>query len=84
MFIGLTQSEGIRQIYTWSFVAIVFALAEIIVAFLKKNHNSEKISAEYKILDLTKISGLTLFIVFAGTTVLFAYIGNTAFIYGNF
>ena len=84
MFIGLTQHEGIRQIYSWSFVAIIFALAEIIIALLKKNHNNGKISAEYIILDLTKISGLTLFFVFAGITVLFAYIGNTAFIYGNF
>ena len=84
MFIGLTQHEGIRQIYTWSFVAIIFALAEIIIALLRKNDNGGKISAEYIILDLTKISGLTLFFVFAGVTVLFAYIGNTAFIYGNF
>ncbi|MBR2867937.1 MAG: MBOAT family protein [Clostridia bacterium] len=84
MFIGLTQSEGIRQIYSWSFVAIIFALAEIIIALLKKKHNSEKISTEYIILDLTKISGLALFTIFAGITVLFAYIGNTAFIYGNF
>lgn len=84
MFKGLTQHEGIHQIYTWSFVAIVFAVAEIIIALCKKNDNSGRISAEYIILDLTKISGLTLFFIFAGITVLFAHFGNTAFIYGNF
>ncbi len=84
MFVGLTQVEGIRQIYTWSFVAIVFAIAEIAFACFKSKDTGGKISSEYIVLDLTKISGLTLFFIFAGITVLFAYIGNTAFIYGNF
>lgn len=84
MFAGLTQREGIRQLYTWSFVAAIIAIVEIFVAFLKRDKHSGDISAEYIILDLTKISGLTIFFIFAGITVLFAYIGNTAFIYGNF
>ncbi len=84
MFIGLKQTEGIRQIYTWIFVAVIFAIAEIAFAVLKRNTSNGKVCAEYPILDLTKISGLTMFIIFAGIIVLFAYIGNTAFIYGNF
>ncbi len=84
MFIGLTQTEGIRQIYSWSFVALVFAIAEIVFAVFKRKTNDGKISAEYIILDLNKVSGLALFFIFAGLTVLLAYIGNTAFIYGNF
>ncbi len=84
MFMGLTQHNGIQQLYVWSFIAIAFAIFEIIFAFIKKKANNNKISAEYIILDLTKISGLTLFFVFVGITVLLAYIGNTAFIYGNF
>lgn len=84
MFAGLIQTQGITQIYSWTFVAFAFAIAEIIVAIIRKNKNGAKITNEYIILDLTKISSLILFFVFAGITVLFAYIGNTAFIYGNF
>lgn len=84
MFMGLTRHDGITQIYSWSFFAIFFAVAEIVFAIIRKNKNAGKISAEYVTLDLTKISGLTAFFVFLGITVLLAYIGNTAFIYGNF
>ena len=84
MFTGLTNSNGIVQLYSWTFVAIAFSIAESIFATIRKKQNNGKISAEYLIMDLTKISGLTLFFVFAGITVLLAYIGNTAFIYGNF
>ena len=84
MFAGLTNSSGILQLYSWTFVAIAFSIAESLFATIRKKQNNGKISAEYIILDLTKISGLMLFFVFAGITVLFAYIGNTAFIYGNF
>ncbi len=84
MFIGLTNNDGIRQLYVWSFVAIAFTIFEIVVAVIKKKSNNNKISAEYLILDLNKVSGLTLFFIFVGITVLLSYIGNTAFIYGNF
>ncbi len=84
MFVGLTNTDGITQIYSWTFAAMFYAIAEIIWALLSKNKNGEKISSEYIILDLTKISGLAFFFTFVGITVLLAYIGNTAFIYGNF
>ncbi len=84
MFAGLIQTQGITQIFSWSFVAFAFAFAEIMVAVIRKNKNGGKITNEYIILDLTKISGLTILFVFIGVIVLFSYIGNTAFIYGNF
>ncbi len=84
MFMGLTQHNGITQIYSWTFFAVFFAVAEIVFAIIRKKKNGGKITSEYITLDLTKISGLTAFFVFLGITVLLAYIGNTAFIYGNF
>ena len=84
MFFGLVQTQGIRQIYSWSFFAIAIAILEIVIAVLKKQKNQGKISYEYITLDLSKISGLTIFFIFVGLTVLLAYVGNTAFIYGNF
>ena len=84
MFTGLINTDGILQIYSWTFFAVICLITECIIAVLRKTQNNNKITSEYIILDLTKISNMTLFLVFAGVTVLFAYIGNTAFIYGNF
>lgn len=86
MFAGLSQTDGIRQIYSWSFVAIAFVVAESVFALYKSksNNTKRKLSAEYIALDLTKFSNLILFFIFAGIIVLFSYLGNTAFIYGNF
>ena len=84
MFTGLINTDGILQIYSWTLLAIGCLITECIIAVLRKTQNNNKITSEYIILDLTKISNMTLFLVFAGVTVLFAYIGNTAFIYGNF
>ena len=84
MFACLTASEGIRQLYSWSFVALLFLFAEIIYAEINKKRNGGKVIAEYMLLDLTKVTGLVMFFTFLCVTILFAYIGNTAFIYGNF
>lgn len=84
MFTGLAQTQGIRQVFSWSIVALVFMFAEIIFAVSNKKKHNGKIVSEYIVLELTKVSGLTLFFTFVGITILFAYIGNTAFIYGNF
>ncbi len=84
MFAGLTATQGIRQLFSWSFFAFVFLFAEIIYAVISKKKNDGKVVSEYIILDLSKVSGLTLFFIFVCITILFAYIGNTAFIYGNF
>lgn len=84
MFAGLAASEGVRQLYSWSFFALLFLLAEIIYAEINKKRNDGKVTAEYLILDLTKLKGLVLFFTFVCITILFAYMGNTAFIYGNF
>lgn len=84
VFNQLLCKDGIRQIYSWFFVALLFAVAEIVVAFMKKKKHNGKIENEYIILDLTKIRNLVCVITALAATLLFAYFGNTAFIYGNF
>lgn len=84
VFNQLLCKDGIRQIYSWFFVALLFAVAEIVVAFMKKKKHNGKVENEYIILDLTKIRNLVCVITALAATLLFAYFGNTAFIYGNF
>jgi alginate O-acetyltransferase complex protein AlgI len=49
-----------------------------------KNGKNIKIQGCYPLMDLSTVKGLTLFLIFAGLTLIFAYFGNTYFIYGNF
>ncbi|MDO4982183.1 MAG: MBOAT family O-acyltransferase [Eubacteriales bacterium] len=75
---------GIRQPYTWAFFALLIALAEIIAAICRRNKNMGKPEHEYLIFDLSKVIPLALFLTLIGITIMMAYVGNTAFIYGNF
>ena len=70
---------GIVQPYSWTFFAILlFAIAHI--NYVKK---SERIIT-YPLQDLSTIKGQTIFLTLCGLTIILAYVGNTAFIYGNF
>ena len=84
VFSQLICKDGVRQIYSWFFVALIFAAAEIAVAVIRKDRFNGMLANEYVILDLSKVRNLTCVIVVLALTLLFAYFGNTAFIYGNF
>lgn len=68
---SVTNPVGLSQPYTWSFIAIVIALVEVIYG------------KEIK-LKLNKVSHLTLLFTLMGLTFMLAYIGNSAFIYNGF
>ena len=77
--------DGIMQLYTWTWVAILFAVCEVILAAVsQRKQNGKKISVVYPILNLDTVKNLMLFFTLAGLTVILAYVGNTAFIYGKF
>ena len=80
-----TWHAGIVQPYTWSFFAMGCYLIGVIAAYIKKhNTGSKDVNGFYFIMDLSKFWSQVCFFVFCGITVLFAYFGNTAFIYGAF
>lgn len=75
---------GISQPYTWTFFALAIAIGEIVAAVCRKERNFGKLEQEYLSLDLNRVWPLTLFFTLIGITITMAYVGNTAFIYGNF
>jgi len=81
---AFTFHNGVSQIYTWTWLAAAVAVAEVVYSWLKNKHAEKGISVKYPIADLSKISGLIAFFTFVGLTVILAYVGQTAFIYGKF
>lgn len=82
---SVTIREGIQQIYSWTFLAIAFAICEIIYSVIRCNKKAEKrVEISYPILNLNTIGGLFLFFVLTGLTIILAYVGQVAFIYGKF
>lgn len=75
---------GIKQPYTWAFFALAIAIGEIIFAICRRNKNKGKLEQEYLSLNLSKVWPLVLFLTLIGITIMIAYVGDTAFIYGNF
>lgn len=80
----LSGAKGISQPFAWFFLSVLVVFGEFAIAFWHRKQNSGKLQNNYIILDLNKVVSLTVFFVFAGITIMMAYIGNTAFIYGNF
>ncbi len=76
--------DGIRQPYTWAFFALAIAIGEIIFAICGRKRNNDKLEQEYLSLNLSKVWPLALFLTLIGITIMTAYVGDTAFIYGNF
>ena len=80
-----TWHDGIVQPYTWSFFAMGCYLIGVIAAYVRKHKTgSKEVNGFYFIMDLSKFWSQVWFFVFCGITILFAYFGNTAFIYGAF
>ncbi len=79
---AVSRQNGIHQPYVWSYISIALVIIvliyEIIISHGKELHG------KYHLQNLETIHGLTVFFVFAGVTLLFAYFGNTAFIYDAF
>ena len=73
---------GISQPFTWSMLAL--ALLIISSFYNQKIICNKKVFCGVPIQDLTSIKGQMLFFVLCGLTIILAYVGNTAFIYGNF
>ena len=81
---AFTFHSGVSQIYSWTWLAALVAVAEVVYSGLKNRKTERNISVAYPIMDLSKISGLIVFFTFVGLTVILAYVGQTAFIYGKF
>lgn len=86
-----TAHTGIRQPYTWSFVAIICLLIGTVAAVIHSrklgfvNKNWEPVvNGFYPVMDLTKLWSLVVFFTYCGLTIILGYYGNTAFIYGAF
>jgi len=80
-----TYHKGIMQPYTWTFFAIACVAASTFAAIIKSKRDHDKyVNGFYPILDLTKLSSLIIFFTFTGLTIIMAYFGNNAFIYGKF
>ena len=72
---SVTIREGIQQIYSWTFLAIVIAICEIIYSVIRCNKKAEKrVEISYPILNLNTIGGLFLFFVLTGLTIILAYV----------
>ena len=77
-----SMQVGISQPFTWS----MFGLALLVIYTLnnQKISQSKRVFCGVPIQDLTTIKGQTIFFVACGLTIILAYVGNTAFIYGSF
>lgn len=82
---GLFQgNNGISHPYTWTFFAIAVLIFECIVVFKRKERADNEVFSNYLLLDLNRVLPLTIFLIFVGMTIIMAYVGDTAFIYGKF
>ena len=83
-------SDGVTQPYFWLIFSLVVYVVALLVAKKKgkseqtKKMNLSTMEGVYPIMDLSKTWCLTLFFVFLGLVVLFAYTGGSPFIYGNY
>jgi len=77
--------DGILQMYTWSFFAIVCLIVASVVAIVRaKKHGENYVDGFYPVLNLKKFIPLVIFFTFTGLTIILGYFGNNAFIYGKF
>lgn len=80
-----TYHDGILQPYTWSFFAFLCVGACMAAAAIRSKRAKDKqVNSFYPLFDLSKTTSLIIFFTFCGLTVLLAYFGNNAFIYGKF
>ena len=85
-------SPGLEQPYLWLFISLVLYFAAVIFAVVKSRKSEKKlkklnvsmVDGFYPVLNLSKFWQLTIFFVFVGLTLAFAYTGGSPFIYGNY
>ena len=85
-------STGLEQPYLWLFISLALYFAAVIFAIVKsrksekklKKLNVSRVDGFYPFLNLSKFWQLTIFFVFVGLTLAFAYTGGSPFIYGNY
>ena len=85
-------SSGLEQPYLWLFISLVLYFAAVIFAVVKSRKSEKKlkklnvsmVDGFYPVLNLSKFWQLTIFFVFIGLTLAFAYTGGSPFIYGNY
>ena len=81
----LIWESGISQMYSWSFFAIAVVIGWTIIAVIKsKKSGFNKTEDFYPILDLSKLSGLIIFITFTLFVLCVAYTKANPFIYFQF
>lgn len=80
----LTLQNGIRQPFSWSFAATIILLTSTICASIKNPKDLTGTDGYYPILNLSRISGLTIFFVAVGLILGLAYVGDNPFIYFQF
>lgn len=80
-----TLNVGIEHPYTWAFfTAIVLLVATIVACVHSYRAGFQEVDGYYPVADLHTVRGLTIFFVMCGLSLVFAYFGETYFIYGNF
>lgn len=83
---------GLEHVYFWLIVTVVIFAIACVAAYIKskdnvitgKFKNVSKIEGFYPVMDLTRLPGLILFLVFCGLTLCLAYTGGSPFIYGKY
>lgn len=80
----LTFQNGIRQPFSWSFVAIALLVISTICAIIKNNKDLRRIDGYYPMLNLDSVVGLTIFFVTIGLILGLAYTGDNPFVYFQF
>jgi len=77
--------SGITQLYSWAIFSIALLIISNIVALLKaKKDGSKIVNGFYIILDLNKVSSLTVFFVVILLIICLAYTNSNPFIYFQF
>ena len=79
-----TFQDGIRQPFSWSFLAIIILGISTIVAGIYAKKNQTEIRGYYPILDLNSVMGLTIFFVEIGLILGLAFTGENPFVYFQF
>jgi hypothetical protein len=90
-------NDGIYRLYVWTPIFATILLGASVVAYVAYRKRCAAASPEeleklrktgvdgfYPLLDLTKLSHLTLFMTFVYLLFGFAYFGDTAFVYAQF
>ena len=75
---GLVRMNGVSHIFSWAIFGLVFIIMEGLIDTYKKKKNRSIY------LNLSKVSGLTLFLIAVGLTISLAYVGENPFIYFQF